>query len=64
MDTSWEKVLKKNSGIKAAKEGLKQIADIEHSALLHLYFNWMGFIGISRQVAHQIQVGMQRSALC
>ena len=30
-----KKALKKNIGIRDAKKGLKEVADIKHSALLH-----------------------------
>ena len=33
-----KKVLKKNNGLWNAEKGLKQVADIKHSSLLHPYF--------------------------
>ena len=61
MQASTEKVLKRNSGIGDAKRGLKQVANIHHSALLHPYFTLMCYIGINMlycPVAHQHEVGM------
>ena len=47
MQTSMEKILKKNSAIRDAKKGLKQDAEVQHGALLYPQFTLMCYTGIT-----------------